>query len=88
MITNKAYEKKIMEKIVELRCAQDFYRREIDSRIDIAEDYGYIVQTYEGMVFVYRPDMTIPDFLQSSIRRCEGVIHGLQLAIDELEKGL
>lgn len=39
-------------------------------------------------MFVYNQDGTVPDLVQGSIRRCEGVIQGLQWAIDALEKEL
>ena len=88
MITDKTYKDKILKKIEELKSDQEYYRHMIDSWVRIAEENSYNVRTYEGMGFVYCPDGTVPDLVQGSIRRCDGVIHGLQLAIDELEKEL
>ena len=84
MITNKAYKNKILKEIKELKSDQDYYRREIDMFVRMSKELGYIIQTYEDMVFVYRPDWTVPDPIQNHIRRCSGVIYGLQLAIDKL----
>lgn len=88
MITNKRYKKKILEKIEELKSDQDYYRRAIDAEARIAIEHGYIVKKHEDMTFVYRPDMTIPELIQGSIRHSEGVIDGLRLAIESLEREL
>ena len=88
MITNKSYKKTILKKIEELKFEQDSYRRVIEEKVHFAKSLGCDVHTYEDMTFVYLSDMTVPDWIQSSIRRCEGVIQGLQFAIETLEKEL
>ena len=88
MITDKTYKKRILRKIEEMRFDQEFYKREIDEHVRNAKDHGYKVYTCSNSTFVYCPDHTTPTLIQNSIRRCEGAINGLQIAIEKLEKEL
>lgn len=85
MSTNKKSKKKILEKIEELLSEQRYHRGIINTLVRAAEKNGYAVLTYEGMTFVHYLDGTVPDPIQSTIRKHEGVIQGLQFAIDALK---
>ena len=81
--------KKIQALIDSLMEDQDFYRGEIDSIIESAEKFGYIVYKYEDIVTLYRPGYEpVGGPIQTSLDSCRGRIEGLQLAIDELKKEL
>ena len=82
------YKNKIHDKIEELKSDQEYYRGCIDNYVHVVKAFGGNVHKYEDITFVYNQDGTLPDLVQGSIRRCEGVIQGLQFAIDALEKEL
>ena len=81
--------KKIQALIDDLTVIQNFCRGEIDSIVESAEKFGHIVYKYEDIVTLYRPGYEpLGGPLQTSLDRARGEIRGLQLAIDELKKGL
>lgn len=81
--------KKIQALIDSLMEDQDFYRVEIDSIIESAEKFGYIVHKCDDIVTLYRPGYEpVGGPIQTSLDSCRGRIDGLQLAIDELKKEL
>ena len=81
--------KKIQALIDDLTEFQNFYRGEIDTIIDSAEKFGYIVYKYEDIVTLYRPGYEpVGGPIQTALDHARGMIDGLQLAIDELKKGL
>lgn len=82
--------KKIQALIDSLMEDQDFYRVEIDSIIESAEKFGYIVHKCDDIVTLYRPgyEQFVGGPIQTSLDSCRGRIGGLQLAIDELKKEL
>ena len=81
--------KKIQALIDDLTEIQNFYRGEIDSIIESAKEFGHIVYIYEDIVTLYRPGYEpVGGPIQTALDSCRGRIEGLQLAIDELKKGL
>ena len=82
--------KKIQALIDSLIEDQDFYRVEIDSIIESAEKFGYIVHKCDDIVLLYRPgyEQLVGGSLQMSLDSCRGEIKGLQLAINKLKKEL
>ena len=81
--------KKIQALIDNLMEDQDFYRVEIDSIIESAEKFGYIVHKYDDIVTLYKPGYEpLGGPIQTALDSCRGRIEGLQLAIDELRKEL
>ena len=82
--------KKIQALIDDLTEIQNFYRGEIDSIIESAEKFGYIVHKCDDIVTLYRPgyEQFVGGPIQASLDSCRGRIEGLQLAIDELKKEL
>ena len=81
--------KKIQALIDSLMEDQDFYRVEIDSIIESAEKFGYIVHKCDDIVTLYRPGYEpVGGPIQTALDSCRGRIEGLQSAIDELKKGL
>ena len=81
--------KKIQALVDDLTEIQNFYRGEIDSIIESAEKFGYIVHKYEDIVTLYRPGYDpVGGPIQTALDSCRGRIEGLQLAIDELKKEL
>ena len=81
--------KKIQALIDSLMEDQDFYRVEIDSIIESAEKFGYIVHKCDDIVTLYRPGYEpVGGPIQTALDSCRGRIEGLQLAIDELKKEL
>ena len=81
--------KKIQALIDSLMEDQDFYRVEIDSIIESAEKFGYIVHKCDDIVTLYRPGYEpVGGPIQTSLDSCRGRIEGLQAAIDELKRGL
>ena len=82
--------KKIQALIDNLMENQGYYRKEIDSIIESAEKFGYIVHKCDDIVFLYRPgyEQFVGGPIQAALDTCQGRIEGLQLAIDELKKGL
>lgn len=81
--------KKIQALIDNLMEDQDFYRGEIDSIIDSAKKFGYIVHKYDDIVFLYRPGYDpVGGPTQTALDSCRGRIEGLQRAIDELKNEL
>lgn len=82
--------KKIQALIDDLMEDQDFYRKEIDSIVESAEKCGYIVHKCYDVVTLYKPgyEQFVGGPIQTSLDSDRGRIEGLQLAINELKKGL
>ena len=81
--------KKIQALIDSLMEDQDFYRGEIDSIVESSKEFGHIVYKYEDIITLYRPGYEpVGGPIQTALDSCRGRIEGLQLAIDELKKGL
>ena len=81
--------KKIQALIDDLTEIQNFYRGEIDSIVESAKEFGQIVYKYEDIITLYRPGYDqVGGPIQTALDCCRGRIEGLQLAIDELKKGL
>ena len=81
--------KKIQALIDTLTEYQKYYRGAIDCVIDTAENFGHIVYKCDDIVSLYSPEYEpLGGPLQTSLDSCRGRIEGLQLAIDELKKGL
>lgn len=82
--------KKIQALIDNLTEDQDFYRGEIDSIVESAEKFGYIVHKCDDIITLYRPgyEQFVGGPIQTSLDSCRGRIEGLQLAINELKKEL
>ena len=82
--------KKIQALIDSLIEDQDFYRGEIDSIVESAEKFGYIVHKCYDIVTLYKPgyEQFVGGPMQASLDSCRGSIEGLQLAINELKKEL
>ena len=81
--------KKIQALIDNLTEIQNFYRGEIDSIVESAKEFGQIVYKYEDIITLYRPGYDpVGGPIQTALDCCRGRIEGLQLAIDELKKGL
>lgn len=81
--------KKIKSLIDDLTEIQNFYRGEIDSIVESAKEFGQIVYKYEDIITLYRPGYEpVGGPIQTALDCCRGIIEGLQLAIDELKKGL
>ena len=81
--------KKIQALIDDLTEIQNFYRGEIDSIIENAKEFGQIVYKYDDIVTLYKPGYEpVGGSIQTALDSCRGRIEGLQLAIDELKKGL
>ena len=82
--------KEIQALIDNLTEDQTFYRKKIDSIVDSAEKFGYIVHKCDDIVTLYRPgyEQFVGGPIQAALDSCRGRIEGLQLAIDELKKEL
>ena len=81
--------KKTQALIDDLTEIQNFYRGEIDSIVESAKEFGQIVYKYEDIITLYRPGYDpVGGPIQTALDCCRGRIEGLQLAIDELKKGL
>ena len=81
--------KKIQALIDDLTEIQNFYRVEIDSIIESAEKFGYIVHKCDDIVTLYRPGYEpVGGPIQTALDSCRGRIEGLQRAIDELKNEL
>ena len=81
--------KKIQALIDDLTEIQNFYRGEIDIIIESSKEFGHIVYKYDDIVTLYRPGYEpVGGPIQTTLDSCRGIIEGLQLAIDELKKGL
>ena len=81
--------KKIQALIDDLTEIQNFYRGEIDSIVESAKEFGQIVYKYEDIITLYRPGYEpVGGPIQTALDCCRGRVEGLQLAIDELKKGL
>ena len=82
--------KKIQALIDSLTEDQDFYRKEIDSIVESAEKFGYIVHKCDDIIILYRSgyEQFVGGPIQMALDSCQGRIEGLQFAIDELKKGL
>ena len=81
--------KKIQALIDNLMEDQKSYRKKIDYIVENAERLGYNVVKCDDIVFLYKSGYErVGGSLQTSLDHARGMIDGLQLAIDELKKGL